>query len=84
MKAYAASIVFILLSVGLLPINGASGQQSPCSVAPDQGANATQVDIVDAGGYGIFDDDFAEDWGFGIGDEDYDTNPLTEDVYAKC
>ena len=83
MKAYAASIVFILLSVGFVPINGASGQQSSCSVAPDQGANATQVDIVDAGGYGIFDDEFVEDWGFGIGDEEYDLNPLTEDVYAE-
>ena len=60
MRAYAASAVFILLSVGLMPINGTSGQQSSCSVAPDQGANSTQVEIVDAGGYGIFDE-FDED-----------------------
>ena len=80
MKAYAASAVFILLSVGFVPINGASGQQSSCSVAPDQGANSTQVEIVDASGYGIFEP-VDEDWGFGYGD--YDLNPLSEDVYAE-
>ena len=81
MKAYAASVVFILISVAFVPINGASGQQSSCSVAPDQGANSTQVEIVDAGGYGIFDDEFDEDWGLGYGE--FDLNPLTEDVYAE-
>ena len=81
MKAYAASIVFILISVVFVPINDASGQQSSCSVAPDQGANSTQVEIVDAGGYGIFDDEFDEDWGLGYGE--FDLNPLTEDVYAE-
>ena len=81
MKAYAASVVFILISLGFVPINGASGQQSSCSVAPDQGANSTQVEIVDAGGYPIFDDEFDEAWGLGYGDLDLD--PLTEDVYAE-
>ena len=81
MKAYAASTVLILLFMGLVPINGASGQQSSCSVPPDQGANATQVEIVDAGGYGIFDDSFDEDRGYDFGE--FDLNPLTEDVYAE-
>lgn len=81
MKAYTTSAVLIILFMGLVPINGTSGQQSSCSVPPDQGANATQVDIVNAGGYGIFDDSFDEDWGYDFGE--FDLNPLTEDVYAE-
>lgn len=81
MRAGVILLLAVLIGFAGSPIIGTSAQQTSCTVPADQGVNATQVDLVPAGGF-VFRDDFL---GFDDIDGDYvsDLMPLTEDQYAE-
>ena len=66
-----------------IPVMQTSAQQSSCSVGADVGLNSSQVDLIPAGGFGFFDDDFFDVYDDGVYNTNYDLESLTEDQYAE-
>ena len=83
MRSKAVAFLIAMTAAINIPVMQTSAQQSSCSVGADVGLNSSQVDLIPAGGFGFFDDDFFDVYDDGVYNTNYDLESLTEDQYAE-
>ena len=83
MRSKVVAFLIAMTAAINIPVIQTSAQQSSCPIGADVGLNSSQVDLIPAGGFGFFDDDFFDVYDDGVYNTNYDLESLTTDQYAE-